>query len=115
MQPLEHALLTFFEQVARRHEPLLRELEKHPGFTLTPGSWRFTLPGLFSFLQRRHESLTELGYNEFRRALYATPINATIKHFGAHIVIEQNLGKVDKSVYALIWRNREDAMPTASP
>ena len=63
-------------------------------------------------VQRRFEAVSVVSYNEFRRAIYAAPINATIRHFRAEIVIDQNHGQVDKSVYALTWRKREDEILT---
>lgn len=108
MQALQNSLVSFFEQVARRDKPLLRELAKQQAFALSPDRWLFTLPDLFSFLQKRHKTLTAIGYKAFRRAIYAAPINAAIKNLDAEIVIDQNHGQVDKSVYALRWRTREE-------
>lgn len=112
MQALELALISFFEQAARRDKTLLRELEQEQRFAFTPDRWCFTLPDLFSFLQQRHETVAAASYHEFRRAIYAGPINTTVKHFGAEVLIDQNHGQVDKSVYALVWRKREDEGPS---
>jgi hypothetical protein len=112
MQTLEQVLIPFFEQAAKRDKTLLRELERDPCFTLMPDRWCFTLPDLFSFLQPRSEAIGKVSYKEFRRAIYTTSINAATRHYGAEVVIDRNHGQVDKSVYALTWRNREDGTST---
>ena len=112
MQTLEQALIPFFEQAAKRDKTLLRELERDPCFTLMPDRWCFTLPDLFSFLQPRSEAIGKVSYKEFRCAIYTTSINAATRHYGAEVVIDRNHGQVDKSVYALTWRNREDGTST---
>jgi len=108
MQALKHTLTTFFEQAAKREMPLLRELEQDQRFAVKADRWCFTLPALFSFLQQRSETMSGVSYNDFRRAIYSTPINASIDRFAAEVVIDQNHGQVDTSVYALTWRKRDD-------
>ena len=107
MHVLEQALITFFEQAASRDRPLFRDLEQAGCFALSPDRWCFTLPDLFSFLQQRLDALSGVSYSEFRRAIYAAPINTVTKQLGAEIVIEKNLEQVDRSVYALSWPDRE--------
>ncbi|MGB5495347.1 MAG: hypothetical protein WBM97_12820 [Sedimenticolaceae bacterium] len=115
MLALEHALISFFERVASRDQHLLSELERERCFAFTPDRWCFALPDLFSFLQQRFETVGAVSYSEFRRAIYAAPINSTIKHSGAEVVIDQNHGRVDRSVYALTWWKGDDAVLTPPP
>ncbi len=114
MQTLDQALICFFEKAAERDEILMHELEREPRFALSPDRWCFTLPDLFSFLRPRFKAIGKTSYNEFRRAVYSAPINTTTKRHGAEIVIDQNHGHVDKSVYAMKWRQRKDGGGTSS-
>ncbi|BAU49219.1 hypothetical protein SVA_2671 [Sulfurifustis variabilis] len=101
---LEQALISFFEQAARRNETLLNKLRQEPRFTVEPGRWCFTLPDLHSFLQEQDAEFRSLDYRRFRKALFNSPINETAKSCGAEITIVDNQGKVDRSRYALVWK-----------
>lgn len=107
---LRRTLVSLFEQVARRDASVLDQLHRDGSFALTDDRWRFTLPSLFAFLQRRDTVSDSTGYETFRRALYASPINATIQQIGAEIRIEHNLGHVDETIYALVWLRPKDAI-----
>jgi len=101
---LEQALISFFEQAARRSETLLHKLRQETRFAVDPGRWCFTLPDLHSFLQREDPAFRSVTYRRFRKALFNSPINRTLKPYGAEITIADNRGKVDRSTYALVWK-----------
>ena len=61
----------------------------------------FTLPQLFECFSQLNNELAKPGYTEFRKALFNSPINEEMKKRGGEIVIMDNKGKVDESVYCL--------------
>lgn len=107
MRAIEQALVSFFEQVAQKEEIQMNKLRQESRFTLSCERWCFTLPDFYSFLQRQDVAFRAIEYRQFRRALFNSPINKTIKPYGAEIIIVDQRGKVDQSGYALIWRNSE--------
>ena len=61
----------------------------------------FTLPQLFECFSQLDGELAKLSYLEFRKALFNSPINKEMKKRGGEIIIRDNTGKVDESVYCL--------------
>lgn len=108
MQNLEQALVSFFARVARKDPHELQRLAREPRFCMEEGQWRFTLPDLHAFLQAHDAVFRPIDYKRFRKALYASPINQSIRPLGAEVIIADNRSKVDQSNYALVWRVRED-------
>lgn len=104
------ALVRFFRNVAARNEALLRELREEPSFAITNDQWLFTLPALHAFLQRNVACFAGVTYRQFRKSLFASPINGAINGQRATIAIVENTGKVDRSTYALVWL---DAAPNS--
>ena len=103
MSMLEKTVLTFFEQVANQDASLMQALEQDRRFGIASDRWRFTLPDLFLFMRQRCEDLSTCTYLQFRREIYRSTINATIKKLGAEVIIDTNYRNTDKSVYALVW------------
>lgn len=106
MQPTEKALISFFEQVALKNKTLLSKLKLEQCFDVDNARWRFTLPNLHTFLQKEDDVFNCVDYVAFRRILFNCTINQTVKLHGAEINISDNQAKVDKSHYALIWKNK---------
>jgi len=104
----EQALLAFFQRVATRDPEQLRALGRHPGFDFASGCWQFRIPDLYAYLQRHEPGFEPLGYSQFRKLLFGCPVNRSIAPFGAEVVIAENHGKVDRSVYALVWNPTPD-------
>ena len=102
-QALNSTIVDFFEQTARRNAAMLQALIDDGRFVVTPDRWRFTLPELFAFMQQRYEHLKRIGYTEFRRGIYDSEINATVKKVDAEVIIDTNLEHTDRSIYALVW------------
>ncbi len=105
---LDSALVQFFTQVAQRNPDQLDKL-RAAAFNIESNHWSFTLPGLYDYL-RKYEAIGELEYNQFRQLLFSTPVNQSISAFGAKIVIVDNRGKTDRSIYALVWSPENAAM-----
>lgn len=101
----EQALIAFFERVARKDADQLSKLRQERRFTVEPGRWCFTLPDLHSFLQEQDAEFRSLDYRRFRKAIFNSPINETAKSRGAEIAIVDNRGKIDRSRYALVWKD----------
>jgi hypothetical protein len=106
MQAIEHALITFFAQVARKDKTLIDKLKQQPCFLVEPGRWCFTLPDLHTFLQQEDDVYRDIDYRLFRRAIFSSPINAAIRPFDAEVIIADNCAKVDHSRYALVWHHK---------
>ena len=69
-------------------------------------SIEFTLPQLFETFSQLNKQIAELnqtetGYKEFRKVVFNIPINEEMKKRGGEIIILDNKGKVDESVYCL--------------
>lgn len=105
LRPVEQALLTFFEQVARKDAARLDRLKREQRFSVDENRWCFTLPDLYRFLQLQDDAFDGIDYRQFRRALFSSPIGRNLRSLGAEIVIAENRAKVDKSSYALVWRS----------
>lgn len=103
----QQALVSFFEQVARKDRALLEKLEQEPRFSMQPERWCFTLPGLHAFLQCQDETFSHLGYGPFRKLIFCSAINQTLQSCGAEITLHDNRSHVDKSTYALVWPARD--------
>lgn len=103
MPEIEQTLMAFFSRVAQRDQPLLDSLEQAQAFSFNQDRWCFTLPNLYHFLIEHDDEFSGIDYGDFRQLVFKSPINETIKPLGAHIDIEDNQYKVDKSTYALIW------------
>lgn len=105
MQSVEEALIFFFEQAAKKESALLEMLANNPSFSIEQDCWCFTLPDLYVFLQSQEDRYANLDYNQFRKLIFNSPINQTVRSHGAEITIKNNQTNVDKSCYALVWRN----------
>ena len=104
MQTIEQVLISFFEQVAQKNKTLLKKLKQEQSFSVEQGHWCFTLPDLYFFLQHQDDVFSGIDYKQFRQLIFNSPINQTAKLNGAEIIITDNLAKVDKSSYALVWQ-----------
>jgi hypothetical protein len=111
MQTIEQILISFFEQVAQRDISLLKKLKQERCFNVDQRHWHFTLPTLYSFLQHQDDVFISIEYKQFRQLIFNSPVNQTVKLHGAEIVITENLNKVDKSTYAMIWRAGKQESP----
>jgi hypothetical protein len=100
---IEQALISFFEQIARKDEAHLESLRHESSFSVDEMRWSFTVPDLFAFLQRRDALFADIDYRQFRKLIFASPVNQTAKAHGAEVIIADNRDKVDKSTYALVW------------
>jgi hypothetical protein len=100
---IEQALIRFFEQAARRDSVLLEKLNREPSFSMAERRWDFTLPDLYRFLKCHDAVFGTIDYKGFRRAIFNSPVNQTVRTYGAEVIIAGNRGKVDQSSYAMIW------------
>ncbi|PCJ87156.1 MAG: hypothetical protein COA54_06530 [Thiotrichaceae bacterium] len=105
MSTAEQALISFFEQVAQKNSDQLEKLKNEQSFSVTNERWCFTLPDLYLFLCDQNKVFCRTDYKQFIQLIFSCLINQTIKLYGAEITIIKNLGKVDKSSYALVWKN----------
>lgn len=104
----QEALVNFFYQVACKNSRQLEQLSQQPGFRVEDSSWYFNLPDLYDYLCRQQHCFDSLEYPQFRRLIFNSPINATTRPYGAHIVIADNRYQVDQSEYAMIWQESEN-------
>ena len=104
MHLTKQTLISFFNQVAQKNKIQLENIKQEACFELEQERWCFTLPDLHSFLQRQNNVFKYINYKKFRKLIYNTPINQSVKVYNAEIIIIHNLGKVDKSVYAMVWQ-----------
>lgn len=111
MQTIEQALISFFEQVAQKDKAQMEKLKQEQRFNVGQGRWCFTLPDLHSFLQHQNEIFSCIEYKQFRQLIFNSPVNQTVKLYGAEIIITDNRAKVDKSSYALVWPDRKIPAP----
>jgi hypothetical protein len=107
MQTADQKLIYFFEQVAQKNQAQLKKLKQERGFCVEKGRWCFTLPDLYSFLKYQYVIFSCIDYKQFRKLVFNCPVNQTVKSYGAEITIVNNLSKVDKSSYALVWQTRD--------
>ncbi len=84
------------EAVLRDDAQLLEQLRAR-GFSCEPGSWTFSLPELHLYLNAGQG----VDYRCWLKQLYASDINTRLRELGAEIVIVDNRGKVDASLYGL--------------
>ena len=105
MKSVEQALISFFEQAAKKDKSQLKKIKYEERFTVKKERWYFTLPDLFSYLQQQGTINSSIDYKQFRQLIFSSPINKTVKTYGAEITVLENKGKVDESVYALVWNN----------
>lgn len=106
MDSLEDMLKEFFSHIAKKDPNLINKLKTQKCFSISEAYWQFTLPNLFTFLQKINLLNENTPYDQFRRALYNSPINESIKRYNAEIQIEKNKSKVDHSIYILIWKSK---------
>jgi len=104
MQTIEQTLISFFEQVALKDISLLKKLKQEQCFNVNTQRWCFSLPDLHLFLQHHDDVFISIEYKQFRQLIFTNPVNQTVKLHGAEIVITENLNKVDKSTYAMVWQ-----------
>ncbi|MFT5665226.1 MAG: hypothetical protein ACI9JR_002633 [Gammaproteobacteria bacterium] len=71
-------------------------------FHLSHDNWQFTLPDLFEFCSKLNPGIATLEYLQFRRLLYQFPTNQIIAGDGGKFELIDNLGHVDRNIYALI-------------
>lgn len=107
MQATQQTLISFFEQVAQKDKAQLRKLEQEQCFSVDKERWCFTLPNLFTFLQNQDDVFSGIDYKQFRKMIFSSPINQTVKYCGAEITITDNQANVDKSRYTLVWQTKE--------
>ncbi len=105
MSIAEQALLSFFVQVAQKDKVQLEKLKCEESFSVSNERWCFTLPDLYFFLRYQGSEFSRTEYKQFLQLIFNSLINQTVKTYGAEITIIKNLGKVDKSSYALVWPN----------
>ena len=82
----------------------MENLQRQQRFNIDQNSWQFTLPDLYTFL-RQEATFSSIEYKQFRQLIFNSPINKSIKLHGAEIIIKENLHKVDRSTYALVWQD----------
>ena len=111
MQAIEQTLISFFDQVAQKDRGQLNKLKQEQRFTVELGRWCFSLPDLYSYLQHQDNIFNSIDYKQFRQMIFNSPINQTVKLHGAEIVITENLNKVDKSTYAMVWPTGKQESP----
>ena len=104
MRVIEQALISFFEQVAQKDKNLLQKLKQEQCFSVDEECWSFTLPDLFTFIQHQNDVMSNIDYKQFRQLIFNSPINSSVKLYGAEIIITDNKHKVDKSSYTLVWQ-----------
>lgn len=105
MKSIEQAVIKFFEQVAQKDSSLLQNLAQQQSFIVSRERWSFTLPDLFVYLQQQVPAFSGIDYRQFRKIIYNSPINQTVKSHAAEIIIADNQSKVDNSSYALVWHD----------
>ena len=111
MHAIKQTLISFFEQVAKKDKTQLEKLKQESCFSVDQERWCFTLPDLHLFLQQQINALNSIEYNKFRQLIFNSPINQAVKLYGAEIIITDNLGKVDKSSYAMVWQTKGNSVP----
>ena len=104
MQAADQKLIHFFEQVAQKDQAQLKKLKQNQDFCVKKGRWCFNLPDLYSFLKYQYIIFNYIDYKQFRKLIFNCPVKQTVKSYGAEIAIVNNLGKADKSGYALVWQ-----------
>lgn len=107
MLPIEKAIVSFFESVAKKETTRLHELQQERRFSVEWGRWCFTLPDLHTFLQQQDEVFRGIDYKRFRQLIFNSAINQIVKGYGAEITIAENREKVDQTLYALIWHTKD--------
>lgn len=94
-EPLQR-FLDCCEAVLRGDAQLLEQLRAE-GFSCAPGSWTFSLSELHRYLTAG-QGMT---YRRWLKQLYASDTNTRLRDLGAEIVIVDNRGKADASLYGL--------------
>lgn len=95
--PIAH-FLRCCERILANDRACIEALQRQ-GFACEQGHWQFRLPALHAFLCGEEAALA---YRDFRRQLLKSPINARLNDQGAQIVILDNHGKLDASLYGLV-------------
>ena len=99
MSPLIERLQGCCEAVSSGDPALLAELREQ-GFDCEAQRWDFDLPALHAWLSERQAGETP-GYADFLKQLYASDLNARLAALGAQVVIADNQGKLNASLYRL--------------
>lgn len=96
---MSESLQRFIEccQAVLRGDAQMLEQLRAEGFTCAPGHWAFSLPELHRYLTAGQE----MDYRRWLKQLYASDTNMRLRALGAEIVIVDNRGKVDASLYGL--------------
>ncbi len=102
----KEVILLFFQDIAKRKFNILKKIEKRNEFYTNHAKWEFTLPDLFAFIQQNLDDFNYSDYKEFRKILFSIPLNTELKKYNAIITIEKNMNNVDKTTYALFWKNQ---------
>lgn len=84
-----------------RDDAELIALLRCQGFVCGPSAWQFSLPALHAFVRGQLAAQDALEYLQFRRQLFASDLNTRLRDLGAEIVIVDNHGNVDQSLYGL--------------
>ncbi|MDP3815648.1 hypothetical protein [Pseudomonas sp.] len=84
-------------QLVLQGDAVLLEELRAQGFVCAAGRWDFSLPALHAYLSGEGA----VDYRHWLQRLYASDINARLREQGAAIVILDNRGKVDLSLYGL--------------
>ena len=99
MSPLIERLQGCCEAVLSGDLALLAELREQ-GFDCEAQRWDFHLPALHAWLSERQPGAVP-DYADFLQQLYASDLNARLEALGAQVVIADNQGKVNASLYRL--------------
>jgi len=104
MQRAEQALIAFFQRVAERDSAQLAKLSREPRFVIEHDRWIFSLPDLYNYLAEQEAAFNGIDYARFRKLVFNSPVNQAVHSLGAQVTIAENTGKVDRSLYALVWK-----------
>ncbi len=93
-------ILQVFIMFLEQDETLLTKLKQHD-FICDQQQWQFTLPRLHLFMQTTHNPLFLITYQDFRKQLFNSGINKSLRTHKAEIAIFDNQQNVDVSTYVL--------------
>jgi hypothetical protein len=82
-------------------DPALLTALDNSDFSYCNKQWVFSLVDLHLFAQQRDPLLAPLNYADFKKLLYANPINTELAKVGGKITITENQGSVNRNRYAL--------------
>ncbi len=101
---MEKLLTSFFQKVANKDDNEINQLKKSAYFKIESDKWHFTLPKLYSYLQKNNYIEQGLEYRQFRQLLYSSSINKKLKLQDAEIIIGINTSSVDNTEYIFVWK-----------